>query len=410
VCSVQTLLRRRWPEVDVLFVDEAHILSQAVKAKLEKKDCYAVGLSATPITRGLKKYFDVVVNAPPGNELIRMGRLVPIQVHSFSRPNMSGCDVSGSGEWTGQEAEKRVLQVVGDVVEKYLQDGHGRKFICFAWDIAHASELQRQFLAAGVNCARYTADDNPEDRHESVQEFKKPDGLRGLISVAALTRGFDETSVELLIDARPLRKAVHEYVQMLGRVMRSHPSKQVATVFDHSGNAIAFWNEWNDLFENGVTELDDGKPRKKQAVDNVPPKPVECPECHVVQKPLPFCVACGFEFPRKKAVQHVAGTLSEVLASGNRKTISASLWPQIVGYARSKRGDNGRGMALALYRQITGEWPIGAFEATLGSVPTKEVRDKILSLNIAYAKRKKADSLLDRVHAPESAMAEGATT
>lgn len=292
VCSVQTLRRRGWPEANVLFVDEAHVLGSHVRQKLATRDCYAIGLSATPITKGLGKFFDVVVNAPSANRLIEMGRLVPLKIHSFDQPDMAGVDINSAGEYTGKEAEKRVLEVVGDVVEKYMADGQGKKFIAFAWSIAHAEELQRQFLAAGINCATYTANDQPEDRHETVIDFKKPDGLRGLISVAALTRGFDETSVELLIDARPLRKAVHEYVQMLGRVMRSHPGKTHATVFDHSGNAIAFWHDWNDLFENGVSELDDGKPKKKAAAKKADAEPIKCPHCRALHKPAPFCPAC----------------------------------------------------------------------------------------------------------------------
>ena len=145
VCSVQTLLRRRWPDANLLFIDEAHVLSEAVRKKLEAKDCYAIGLSATPLTKGLGKYFDVVVNAPTTNRMIEMGRLVPISVHSFREPDMKAADVSSTGEWTGAKAEKEVLEVVGDVVQKYLADGNGEKFILFAWNIAHANELSRQF-------------------------------------------------------------------------------------------------------------------------------------------------------------------------------------------------------------------------------------------------------------------------
>lgn len=293
VCSVQTLLRRRWPDANLLFIDEAHVLSEAVRKKLEAKDCYAIGLSATPLTRGLGKYFDVVVNAPTTNRMIEMGRLVPVSIHSFKQPDMRAADVSSTGEWVGKKAEKEVLEVVGDVVQKYLEDGQGAKFVCFAWNIAHAVELSRQFLAAGINTATYTADDRPEDRHESVQEFKLPgSSIRGLISVAALSRGFDETSVSLMIDARPLRKAVHEYVQMMGRVMRAHPGKEVATVYDHSGNAVRFWEDWNNLFEFGVNKLDDGKPKPKQKTEPKQPEPVKCSQCGHLHRPQPFCPAC----------------------------------------------------------------------------------------------------------------------
>jgi DNA repair protein RadD len=361
VCSVQTLQRRGWPAgINVLFVDEAHVLSEAVRGKLEKKDCYAVGLSATAITRGLGQYFDAVVNAPTTNEMIRMGRLVPLEIHSFDQPDMAGVSINRHGEYAGPEAEKRVLQNVGDVVQKYLADGAGRKFICFAWSIAHAEDLQRQFLAAGINVATYTADDRPEDRHESVQLFKGAGSpIRGLISVAALTRGFDQTDVDLLIDARPLRRAVHEYVQMLGRVMRAHPGKTHATVFDHSGNAIAFWHQWNDLFENGVTELDDGKPKQKKSAAQKLAEPVKCPKCSAVHRPSPCCPVCGHEYPKKRVIENVPGSLKEILASGDSDTMRKSIWPGVCWYVRHTRNprddDHAQRMAQAIYIELTGQ-------------------------------------------------------
>jgi DNA repair protein RadD len=389
VCSIQTLIRRRWPALNLLFIDEAHVLPEAVRKKLEANDCYAVGLSATPLTKGLGKYFDVVVNGPPTNRMIEMGRLVPLSIHSFKEPDMSAADVSATGEWAGQKAEKEVLAVVGDVVQKYMADGNGEKFICFAWSIAHAQELTRQFVAEGIYCTTYTADDKPEDRHEAVQEFKRDDSnIRGLISVAALSRGFDETSVRLLIDARPLRKAVHEYVQMVGRVMRAHPGKTTARVFDHSGNAVRFWHQWNDLFENGVTELDDGKKKAKAKTEQRQPEPVKCGKCDQVHKPMPHCPACGNEYPRRQSVQHIPGTLKELIAGGYRKEPVRDLWPQVCGYVLERReGEAAKKQALAIFRQMTGEFPKGAwFESTKPLPPTDEVRRRIRAQQIRFAK------------------------
>lgn len=391
VCSIQTLIRRQWPDANLLFIDEAHVLPEAVRKKLEAKDCYAVGLSATPLTKGLGKYFDVVVNAPTTNRMIEMGRLVPVVVHSFKEPDLSKADVSSTGEWVGKKAEKEVLEVVGDVVQKYLADGNAAKFICFAWNIAHANELSRQFLAAGVNTATYTADDRPEDRHEAVQEFKRQDSsIRGLISVCALSRGFDETSVSLMIDARPLRKAVHEYVQMLGRVMRAHEGKAHATVFDHSGNAVRFWQAWQDLFENGVNELDDGKKKPKQAAEKKQPDPVKCSRCGHVHKPAPFCPSCGFEYPKKATVAHVPGTLKELIAGGHQRELTRELWPQVMAYCLERRdGDAARKQALALYKDMTGDWPRVRWEnSTPAEFVSPEVRNRIRAQQIRFANRK----------------------
>jgi hypothetical protein len=106
--------------------------------------------------------------------------------------------------------------------------------------------------------------------------------------------------------------------------------------------------------------------------------------------PMPFCPECGHEYPKRQAVKHVAGTLAELVASGDRRELTAEVWPQVIGYARSKRsGDAARKLALALYRKITGQWPSADFETTQEAPLTQEVANKIRSLNIAYAKARR---------------------
>lgn len=395
VCSVQTLAKRRqWPEMSLVVVDEAHVLNEAVKTKLAAKDCYAIGLSATAVTPGLGKYFDFVVNAPTTNRLIEMKRLVPLRYFACTAPDMTDVKVV-AGEWSPKETDKRVLQVVGDVVKEYLENGQGKKFIGFAASIAHAQELQRQFIASGINVATYTADDKPEDRSEIVQEFKKADSsIRGILSVEALTRGFDVASVEVLILARPLRSALAVHVQMLGRVMRTSDGKEEAIVLDHSGNVARFWKEVNELFENGVTELDDGKKKEKpKALEKDEEKEmVKCPQCRAMHMPRPSCPSCGHEYPRKKAIEHVPGTLKELVATGNPSLMKKMLWPQVCALVLESSSDMDRAQrrAQAIYHELTGTFAMGRVENTTPEAPTPELRAKVKANQIQFIKGKQA--------------------
>ncbi len=394
VCSVQTLARRKWPEMSLIVIDEAHVLNEAVKKKLAQKDCYAIGLSATAVTAGLGKFFDTVVNAPPTNRLIEQGLLVPLRYFACTAPDMTDVKVV-AGEWDAKETDKKTLQVVGDVVKEYLLNGQGKKFIGFASSIVHAQELQRQFLASGINVATYTADDKPEDRSDIVQEFKKEDSsIRGILSVEALTRGFDVASVEVLILARPLRQSLAVHVQMLGRVMRTSEGKSEAIVLDHSGNVARFWNACNDLFENGVTELDDGKKKEK-------PKPkdkdeekemVKCPHCRAMHMPRPTCPSCGHEYPRKKAIEHVPGTLRELVATGNPALMRRELWPQVVSivFETTPDFDRAQRRAQAIYHELTGTFAQARVENTTPAPPTPELRSKIKSNQIRFIKGQQA--------------------
>lgn len=416
VCSIQTLERRQWPPGNLMVLDEAHTLRESLRKKLLARDRYAIGLSATPIPPGLGRYFDTVVNLVTTNELIAEGTLVAPTIFSHEQPNMDGVHAGAGGEWDDKETEERVLRIVGDVVKTYITEGRGEKFICFAWNIKHALEIQRQFLAAGINVATYTADDRPEDRHEDVQEFKKPDStIRGLVSVEALTRGFDVTDVGVLIDAHPIRKAWWVYVQMLGRVMRAHPGKTRALVFDHSGNATFFWKLWNHLFEHGVSELDDGEPKEKDGTtEKEEPDPIKCHACGHVHLPSPVCPECGFEYPKKSDVVHVPGTLKEIVATGDSATIRELLWPQVVDFvlgeqrtkieARKKKKksqddpvaqaegfdmDAAQRTAQAIFYELSGTFAKARVANTEPTPVSEDVRGKIIYNRIKHARGKK---------------------
>lgn len=387
LCSIQTLKKRGWPDGQLMICDEAHVLPETLRNQLKTRDRFAIGLSATPVTPGLGKYFDVVINAATTNQLIAEHLLVPLRIFACAEPDMSGVKVV-AGEWEEKETEKRALQVVGDVVAEYLKHGQAKKFIGFAASIAHAEELQRQFIAAGINVATYTATDKAEDRDEVVAEFRKSDSnIRGVLSVEALTRGFDVADVSVLILARPLRKSLAVHVQMLGRVMRTAEGKTEATVLDHSGNCARFWDEQQQMFEVGVTELDDGKRKAKPKPKDKPEAELtKCPTCRALHRAMPFCPACGHEYPKKAAIEHVAGTLTELLATGNRKALTDSLWPQLCGYARRNRNSDeaAERMALALYKRITSTWPTKRFAETPSARMSPEVRVKVNALNDAY--------------------------
>lgn len=398
LCSVQTLAKRKWPAAALILVDEAHTISAVVRKRIEPRNTIAIGLTATPFPKGLGKLYDAVVNCTTTNELIRRGYLAPFRIYSCAEPDMTGVKII-KGEFERKETEKRALQVVGDVVQEYIRHGEGRKFICSAVDTAHVEELQRQFLAAGINAATYTYKDLDEDREETLDEFRRSDSsIRGLITVTAASKGFDCPDIGVVIMARPLRKSLAEHIQFFGRGLRTAAGKADCLILDHSGNCARFWAEWNEVFENGVSTLDKGEKGDKAKPKKEPEKePVKCPKCGHLHKPQPFCPGCGHEYPKRGAVEHVAGTLKEVLATGTPAQIAAQLWPQVCHFARERdtkkpslKNDGGKGYALWLYKEITGDFPAGRwFDSTHPIEPTPEVLGKIKHAQIRAAHRNK---------------------
>ena len=388
VCSVQTVSRKGWLPVQLQIVDECHVLSKAMRARLQERACYSVGLTATPFAKGLGKYFDCVINAATTNDLIRENLLVPYRVFAASEPDMSGAKIV-NGEWAEKEVEARTLPIVGDAIASYLQHGNGKKFICFASSVAHADEMHRQFQAAGVVTGLYTYRQSDDERTASVAEFRKADSyIRGLISIESLTRGFDVADVEVLIIARPLRKALAVHIQMIGRVLRTAAGKVEALVLDHSGNCMRFWSEVQDFFENGIEELDDGKPKEKATASKKERKPVKCPKCFHIHDPQPACPACGHVYTRSSEVQHVEGVVREIsgtkagLTDEAKREFFAEL--KFIANERSYKS----GWAAAKYREKFNEWPQHSTDEAKPA--SKPVRNWVKSRAIAFAKAKHA--------------------
>lgn len=395
VCSVQTLSRRGWPDAQVDVFDEAHVLHAAHKARLQQKASVVVGLTATPFTKGLGKWFDAVVNVTTTRKLIDDGWLSPYRVFSCAEPDMSGVTVRSTGEWDDKEASSKALEVVGDVVAEYLKHGDGRKFICSAVDTAHVAELANQFQSAGVNVATYTYKDSEDDRAEVTTEFRKPDSaIRGLITVTAASRGFDIPDVSCIIMARPLRKSLAEHIQLFGRGLRIADGKTDCLVLCHSGNMARFWQDCEAFFDDGIEGLDDGKAKAKKPAAKKESEPIKCPQCRMLHKPMPFCPACGHEYPRKAAVQHVPGTLTELISSGNPSLMRKELWPQVAAYVReSDRSgdiDKMQRRAQAIYHELTGTFAHARVESTAHVDPSGELRKRIKANQIRYAKGRQA--------------------
>ncbi len=395
LCSVQTLARRRWPETHVDVFDEAHVLHACHKARLQSAESIVIGLTATPFTKGLGKWFDCVINVTTTRALIEQQWLAPYRVFSCVEPDMSGVAVKSTGEWDDKQASKKALEVVGDVVAEYLKHGENRKFICSGVDTAHVEELQRQFLAAGINAATYTYKDKEEDRADVTLEFRKPDSaIKGLITVTAASRGFDIPDVSCIIMARPLRKSLAEHIQLLGRGLRIADGKKDCLVLCHSGNMARFWADTEGFFDFGLDELDDGKPKEKKKAEKKPEaEPVKCSACGHLHRPMPFCPACGHEYPKKVSVQHVPGTLKELIAHGDRELMRKKLWPQIVSYVLegTQDMDKAQRKAQAMYHELTGEFAKARVENTTPEPCTSEVRSRIRANTIRWAKgRQKA--------------------
>ncbi len=392
IASVQTIAKREfWPQMDVLVVDEAHTTYKAWTEFAKSTGAAVIGLSATPFTAGLGKIFSNLVNATTMFDLTQNGVLVPMRIFSCHKPDMTGAETAG-GEWTDRAAEERGMEIVGDVVNDWHKYGDNRKTIVFGATIKHCEELCRQFIDSGVMAAVFTSETTAKERELLLKEYRKPDSmLKVLISVEALAKGFDVPDVGCVCDARPLRKSLSTAIQMWGRGLRSSPDtgKKDCHLLDFSGNIIRFFEDFNEIYFNGLDKLDDGDKLDKKIRKDEDYEPKGCPKCGYT----PFhkrCMACGYERVSSQISKALPGQMQEIyIGEGkNKKKLADSaehLWNQVATYARiHSQPEKQSGRAWHLFKKITGQETQWQFSKAPNVEITKNVLNKIKQLNIAF--------------------------
>ena len=398
VCSVQTLEKRGFfPDLQLLIVDEAHCMRKQTVALIKKTPRLKVlGLTATPFAKGMGDVYDELVNVTTTNKLIEDGFLVPLTIYAAVKPNMDGAKVV-AGEWADAEIESRGREILGDIVSEWQSKTHqhfGRpvKTIVFAASVAHGAELCAAFNAQGYNFQQLSyRDTNEHARREIIAEFRKPDSLiTGLISCEVLTKGFDVPDVLCGVGARPYRKSFSSHIQQLGRVMRTSSDKEFALWLDHGGNVARFWDDHQDLFENGVSALVDESPdrkiRKEKTAEESEGK-ICCSKCKFVLAPrATFCPSCGHERKQRSLVETMPGAM--VLIDGQSRPATGEraflanrndVWQQLVylGLAR-KSGDleEARRFAQRQYKTIYGDFA----RKNIGSTEPMEISPQLHGL------------------------------
>lgn len=389
IASVQTLARRGFPETDLVIVDECHTQLGAWTDRIGDSKVPWIGLTATPFSKGLGLLFDGVVNAATLGELTEQGVLKRLRVITAHRPDMRGAKTVG-GEWSDKSAGEAVLKIAGDVVAEWVERASDRKTIMFCPRVEDCEDFVRRFAERGVVAATFTGKTPDDERDALRREFAKPDSqIRILISVEALAKGFDETSVNCVIDARPLRKSFSTFVQMVGRGLRAHEGQEDCLLLDHSGNAVRFAEDFETLYRDGVSTLDDGEKLDASPRPEREDREATCPKCGFV----PFakvCMSCGYE--RRTTVLREESRAPMVEMEIVNKIDKRAIYIEVASYVMERTSgdpDRDRRKIAGIYKGLTGVWPRGMDGLTAMVRPgqcSAATRGKIRAQQIAYAK------------------------
>lgn len=391
ICSAQTLESRGdFPKPDLLIIDECHVQRrQVIKYIKDNPNMKVIGLTATPFTKGLGDVYTHVVGAKATGEMIEDGWLTPLKIFIAKEIDMTGAK-KVAGEWSQDEVSARGMKITGDIVTEWIKKTHqlfGKpvKTVVFCSGVEHGRDLQKQFAAQGYNFISISYKEDGDYKNEVIEDFSKPDTtIHGLIATDILTKGFDVPDVMIGVSARPFSKSFSSHVQQMGRVMRPYQGKEFGVWLDHSGNYLRFRKDWDELFEEGVTEL------KSEAAEKAKKEPTEkekkeakCPACSVLWTwSSNVCGSCGYEKPIR-AVASVPGELQELQANGEKsRQINQDFYSELLYY--SKMRGYKEGYAAVKYKEKFGVYPRGLHSNP--KVPTQATVGWLKSRNIAWAK------------------------
>jgi superfamily II DNA or RNA helicase len=341
-----------------------------------------VGLSATPWTRGLGKYFDKLIIASTTEELIKAGHLSKFRVFAPSSPDLTKVRTVAGDYHDGDLSEAMDKSaLIADVVDTWIIRGKGRPTLCFAVDRAHAKHLQQKFISSGVTAEYIDAYTDALERAAIAKRFHAGE-VEIVCNVGCLTTGID-WDVRCIIMARPTKSEML-FVQMIGRGLRTADGKDDCLVLDHSDSHLRL-GFVTDIHHE---KLDDGRERQKAEPKNVEALPKKCPKCTFLKPPkMLICPACGFKPEPKCKVESKDGELVEFAARGVRKPTKSA--DRIGFYRELKYFANARGYksgwAAHKYKDRFGDWPKG-LDHWPPIPPSPETLGWIRSQQIAFAK------------------------
>ena len=251
VASIQTLAREsRLAQLEknfsTIIVDEAHHASansylrvlQSLGSFNQNNAPLTVGVTATPERGdkiGLDKVFQEIVYHRSLIEMINQQYLSDLTWQEISLDlDLDKVETRG-----GDFIESKLIEALAktdaprQVLTAFKQYASDRKSLIFVPGVTLARTIATLFQEHNIACESIDGT-LPTDERKSILSRLKSGQTQVVVNCMVLTEGFDESSIDCIIFARPT-KSKSFYLQMLGRGTRLHPGKKDCLVIDLVG-------------------------------------------------------------------------------------------------------------------------------------------------------------------------------
>ena len=247
IASIQSL-SRNLEDIEInprlIIIDEVHhAASDSYRALLAKfPTSYVLGMTATPIRNdglGFDDQFDELIVGASVAELIKLGYLAPFKIFGAKRIQIKDTKIR-YGDYDRQTLIDEIDRslVYGDLIEAYQKYAPNTKTVVFCIDVAHSEQTAAAYLAAGIPAEHIDGEVDQKERKAILDRFRSGE-TKVLTNCELILEGFDLDDIQTVQIVRPTA-SLALYLQMIGRVLRTHPSKPHATIIDHTPNIALF--------------------------------------------------------------------------------------------------------------------------------------------------------------------------
>ena len=356
---------QRWPDADVVIIDEAHVLRESIKNKMKEWNMVPfIGLSATPYSKGLGEYFnDLIVPSTP-LELLSEGYLCPVEYYGGHKPDLSGVRTkqltTGARDYSDDGLKKAIEKdevLAGSIIKNWKLRAEGKMTIAFSPSVKHSKHMVDLFNSEGIPAAHIDGYMTKEQQQDLFDAHSNGEFL--ILSCSRLLNtGYDESRIECLIDCYPT-KSIIQYVQRAGRIMRIADGKEKAIYLDHAGN-VRNHGFPEDLVPDSLHQKEEEYKERSLTKKKKEPKVQECPQCF--QEMVGIRCKCGYEVPIREQIQTDEQELQKI------KEVKQKDWNKVtpkeekeryygmLKYYAATKGYK-HGWADYRYRARAGVWP-----------------------------------------------------
>ena len=253
IASIQTLNKRSFPpDIDMVVIDECRgRVAPSYNPIFDYyKDCYFLGVDATPIRtngKGFDHLYDKIVIGPSIKEMEAAGALVPAKsyINPVNQQALSKLRLT-AGDYNEKDLARMMMDgsLTADMVASKTKWAPGFPTLAFAVNIEHSKAIVDRYRSAGIKAEHVDGSFSIADRERIFRDFKTGK-IELLSNVGIATYGFDMPEILAVQLARPT-KSLSLFLQMVGRGTRPNQDKAHYVLLDHA----------NCIFEHGQPNAD----------------------------------------------------------------------------------------------------------------------------------------------------------